>query len=93
MMLQAIATGHVYGYTVMDVTGLPSGTVYPALRRMEQDQLIRSQWERQSIADSEGRPPRKFYKLTRAGEKTLEASRQRYPLLAKLSPSIEVEGA
>ncbi|HEY4085472.1 MAG TPA: PadR family transcriptional regulator [Bryobacteraceae bacterium] len=93
MMLQAIATGHVYGYTVMEVTGLPSGTVYPALRRMEQDQLIRSRWERQSIADAEGRPPRKFYKLTRAGEKTLEASRQRYPLLAKLSPSIEVEGA
>lgn len=93
MMLQAIATGHVYGYTVMEVTGLPSGTVYPALRRMEQDQLIRSQWERQSIADAEGRPPRKFYKLSRAGEKTLEASKKRYPLLAKLCPTVEVEGA
>jgi len=84
MMLQAIAVGHVYGYTVMEVTGLPSGTVYPALRRMERDQLIRSQWERQSIADTEQRPPRKYYKLSSAGEKTLEASRKRYPLLAKL---------
>jgi PadR family transcriptional regulator PadR len=91
MMLQAIGAGHIYGYTVMEVTGLPSGTVYPALRRMERDELIRSQWERQSIADAEQRPPRKYYKLTRAGEKTLEASRKRYPLLAKLVAAQEVE--
>lgn len=84
MILQAIGAGHVYGYTVMEVTGLPSGTVYPALRRMERDQLIRSQRERQSIADAEQRPPRKYYKLTRSGEMTLESSRKRYPLLAKL---------
>ena len=86
MMLQAIQTGHIYGYTVMELTGLPSGTVYPALRRMERDRLIRSQWERQSIADSEQRPPRKYYKLTRTGEAALEAARKRYPLLAKLAP-------
>jgi DNA-binding PadR family transcriptional regulator len=91
LMLQAIAAGHVYGYTVMEVTGLPSGTVYPALRRMERDQLIRSHWERQSIADAEQRPPRKYYKLSRAGEKTLEASRKRYPLLAKLVAAVEVD--
>jgi PadR family transcriptional regulator, regulatory protein PadR len=92
MILQAIGAGHVYGYTVMEVTGLPSGTVYPALRRMERDQLIRSQWERQSVADAEQRPPRKYYRLTRAGEATLEASRKRYPLLAKLVRTEEVEG-
>ena len=91
MMLQAISAGHVYGYTVMEVTGLPSGTVYPALRRMERDRLIRSQRERQSIADSEQRPPRKYYRLTRAGEVTLEASRKRYPLLAKLVATEEVQ--
>jgi PadR family transcriptional regulator, regulatory protein PadR len=93
MILQAIATGYVYGYSVMEVTGLPSGTVYPALRRLERDQLIRSQWERQSVADAEQRPPRKYYKLTRAGEKTLEASRMRYPLLAKIVATEEVEDA
>jgi PadR family transcriptional regulator len=91
MMLQAIHAGHIYGYTVMELTGLPSGTVYPALRRMERDRLIRSQWERQSIADAEQRPPRKYYKLTRAGETALEASRKRYPLLAKLAPAEEVQ--
>ena len=39
MILQAIGAGHIYGYTVMEVTGLPSGTVYPALRRMERDRV------------------------------------------------------
>jgi len=91
MILQAIAAGHIYGYTVMEVTGLPSGTVYPALRRMERDQLIRSHWERQSIADAEQRPPRKYYKLTPAGRATLEASRKRYPLLERLIPSEEAK--
>jgi len=91
MVLQSIASGYVYGYTVMEATGLPSGTVYPALRRLEGDQLIRSQWERQAIADAELRPPRRYYKLTRGGEGALEASRNRYPLLAKLVPAGEVQ--
>ena len=91
MILQAIGAGHIYGYTVMEVTGLPSGTVYPALRRLEGDQLIRSQWERQYIADAALRPPRKYYKLTRTGEMTLEISRKRYPLLAKLVPAEEAQ--
>ncbi len=91
MILQAIGSGYIYGYTVMEATGLPSGTVYPALRRLERDQLIRSQWERQSKADAALRPPRKYYKVTRSGESTLEASRKRYPLLAKLAPAEEVE--
>lgn len=90
MVLAAIGAGYVYGYTVMDVTGLPSGTVYPALRRLEGDGLIRSQWERQSIADAALRPARKYYRLTRGGEAALEASRKRYPLLAKLAEKEEV---
>jgi DNA-binding PadR family transcriptional regulator len=84
MILQAIEAGSVYGLGVMAMTGLPSGTVYPALRRLERDGLIRSQWERQSIADAAQRPARKYYKVTRSGKTTLEASQKRYPLLAKL---------
>ncbi len=84
MILQAIGSGQIYGYLVMEATGLPSGTVYPALRRLERDEVIRSQWERQSIADAALRPARKYYKLTRSGEEMLEASRKRYPLVAKL---------
>jgi DNA-binding PadR family transcriptional regulator len=93
MILQAIHAGHGYGFSVMEMTGLPSGTVYPAMRRLERDELIRSQWERPGMAAAELRPPRKYYKLTRAGKATLEASRKRYPLIAKLIPAAEVEQA
>jgi DNA-binding PadR family transcriptional regulator len=89
MILQAIDTGCVYGFSIMEMTGLPSGTVYPAMRRLERDELISSRWERQSIADAEQRPARKYYKLTAAGRVTLEASRKRYPLLARMIPSPE----
>ena len=85
MVLQAIGAGHVYGLKVMEVTGLPSGSVYPALRRLERDGLIRSQWEKHSIAEAEQRPLRKYYQLTRSGKSTLDASRKRYPLLASLA--------
>jgi DNA-binding PadR family transcriptional regulator len=85
MILQAIHAGDGYGFSVMEMTGLASGTVYPAVRRMERDGLIRSQWERQSVADAGQRPPRKYYRLTRSGRATLEASQKRYPLLAKLT--------
>jgi DNA-binding PadR family transcriptional regulator len=93
MILQAIDAGFIYGFSIMEMTGLPSGTVYPAMRRLERDELIRSQWERQSIADVEQRPQRKYYKLTPAGRTKLEVSRRRYPLLERLIPSEEVKSS
>jgi DNA-binding PadR family transcriptional regulator len=93
LILQAISTGYIYGYMVMEATGLPSGTVYPALRRLEREQLIRSQWERQSVADAELRPPRKYFKLTRSGQSALQDSLKRYPLLTKLAPKEEAKNA
>jgi PadR family transcriptional regulator, regulatory protein PadR len=93
MILAAIDAGYGYGFSVMETTGLPSGTVYPAMRRLERDGLIRSQWERQSIAEAEQRPARKYYKLTRDGRATLEALQKRYPLLARLSEAREREEA
>jgi DNA-binding PadR family transcriptional regulator len=93
MILQSIHAGYIYGFSLMEMTGLPSGTVYPAMRRLERDGLIQSHWEQQSIADAEQRPLRKYYKLTRTGKLTLEASQKRYPLLTKLMPSPEVKHA
>jgi PadR family transcriptional regulator, regulatory protein PadR len=86
IILQVIDAGRVYGFSVMEETGLPSGTVYPALRRLERDGLIRSQWEAQLLADAGQRPPRKYYRITRTGKATLEASQKRYLLLARLFP-------
>lgn len=91
LILQAIDAGVVYGFSIMEMTGLPSGTVYPAMRRMEEDELIRSRWEKQVIADREQRPPRKYYQLTPAGRSALETARKRYPLLQRLVPPVEVK--
>jgi PadR family transcriptional regulator len=87
IILQAIEAGHLYGFGVMEATGLPSGTVYPALRRLERQELIRSQWESQAAADAGQRPARKYYKITPSGKMTLAASRKRYPLLVRLFPA------
>jgi PadR family transcriptional regulator, regulatory protein PadR len=91
LILKAISAGYIYGFSVMEMTGLPSGTVYPAVRRLERDGLIQSKWEAESIAVNERRPPRKYYKLTRTGKSTLDASLKRYPLLDKMIPQTEVE--
>ena len=91
LILQAVDSGFVYGFSIMEMTGLPSGTVYPAMRRMEEDQLIRSRWERQAIADREQRPPRKYYQLTISGKAALEVSRKRYPLIERLVPTVEAK--
>jgi DNA-binding PadR family transcriptional regulator len=59
-ILQAVANGYQYGFDIMDMTGLPSGTVYPALRRLEDTGLVGSKWEKHQIAQKELRPPRRY---------------------------------
>ena len=77
-ILQAVAHEYHYGFDIMDVTGLPSGTVYPALRRLEASGLLVSKWEDEDTARNEQRPARKYYKLTGAGRESLDAAVVRY---------------
>lgn len=79
-ILQAVSNGYAYGFDIMDATGLPSGTVYPALRRMEEGGLIRSRWEAAPVAQREQRPPRRYYELSKAGDVALAEARKRYKL-------------
>ena len=81
VILQAIANGYLYGFDIIDVTGLAGGTVYPALRRLEEAGYLASKWEEQTIAQAAPRPPRKYYELTRAGRETLAEAVNRYRLL------------
>ncbi len=85
IILQTIDGGCSYGFDIMDATGLPSGTVYPALRRMESEALVSAQWESDKEAAAEQRPARKYYKITRAGTQVLAELQKRYPLLEKLA--------
>jgi PadR family transcriptional regulator PadR len=80
VILKAVGTGHRYGVEIMESIGLPSGTVYPALRRLEANGAISSLWEHERIAQAEQRPPRKYYKLTRPGQDLLNNAEQRYRL-------------
>ena len=86
-ILQALANGYRYGFDIMDVTGLPSGTVYPALRRLEEGRLVDSKWEKQAVAQREQRPPRKYYGLTAEGARALDEALRRYRLLQQPSPA------
>lgn len=90
LILLTISLGFRYGFDIMDVTGLPSGTVYPALRRLEHDHLIQSTWEDETVVRD--RPPRKYYRVTRSGNQALERAVKRYPLLDRLRPDAKTEG-
>jgi PadR family transcriptional regulator PadR len=80
LVLHAVYRGRRYGFQIMEVTDLPSGTIYPALRRLEKAGLIRSQWEKAAVARVEQRPTRKYYRLTKDGEAALATAAQRYRL-------------
>ena len=70
-VLEAIASGTGYGFDVMDQTGLPSGSVYPALAKLEKGGLVRSRWEAATLARREKRPPRRYYEITASGREAL----------------------
>lgn len=54
------------GKEVMDVTSLPSGTIYPILLRFETYGLLNSKWELGN-ASKIGRPRKRLYHLTGKG--------------------------
>lgn len=77
LILQAIASGRRHGFQIMDVTGLPSGTVYPVLRRLEREQAVESEWEAEAEASAAGRRQRRIYRLTESGQHVAELARKR----------------
>jgi PadR family transcriptional regulator PadR len=81
MVLLAVSRNYRYGFDISDATGLPSGTVYPVLRRLEDAGLLRSQWESAEIARAEQRPPRRYYTVTGSGAQSVRDAIDRYPTL------------
>lgn len=86
LILKALSLGYRFGFDIMEATGLPSGTVYPALRRLERDELVSSQWEPEAEVSGSGRPARRYYEITSQGKAAALAATDRYPLLARLLP-------
>jgi PadR family transcriptional regulator PadR len=81
LVLHVLARGYHYGFEIMDATGLPSGTVYPILRRLDREGLARAEWEDAAIAHGEQRPPRRYYAITTDGERMLAEASARYRAL------------
>ncbi|HWD46552.1 MAG TPA: helix-turn-helix transcriptional regulator [Actinomycetota bacterium] len=77
LLLAALEAGPLHGYAVMEAlrTGsggrvdLPTGTVYPALHRLERAGLVRSRWS------TGGGRRRRSYELTPAGTRALAGER------------------
>jgi DNA-binding PadR family transcriptional regulator len=65
-LLEALATSDSswrYGYELAEVTGIASGTLYPALIRLAERGYLDSRWE---MPEPPGRP-RHVYRLTDRG--------------------------
>lgn len=84
LMLDVLSQGPSYGYeivqTVLARSGghfeLKEGSLYPALHRLERQQLLVAYW-----TEHEGRR-RKYYRLTAAGRKALQVKRAEWKAFA-----------
>ena len=82
-VLHAVEGGVGYGFDIMDASGLPSGTVYPALRRLERSGYVKSKWEADIVAHQAKRPRRRYYEVSRVGRDALSLALQRFRLLTR----------
>ncbi|HEY1177945.1 MAG TPA: helix-turn-helix transcriptional regulator [Phytomonospora sp.] len=55
-----------YGLDLMGDTGLPSGTLYPILVRLQRAEWVTAEWE-DIDPEAAGRPARRYYRLTPDG--------------------------
>ena len=77
--LRASGTEAAHGFhiakVIQDLTGArlltAHGTLYRALHRLEQAGFVESFWEDPRLALKQGRPTRRFYRVTAAGEQAL----------------------
>ena len=67
----------MYGLEICSKAGLPSGTTHPILARLEAQGWVESFWEDDGTARAEGRPRRRYYRLTREGAECAPAALRR----------------
>ena len=73
-VLTLLSRADSYGYEIasrlMQEVGMGEGTIYPLMRRMQTDGLVKTYLE-----ESSSGPPRKYYQLTKAGHAALAAQK------------------
>lgn len=78
LILKSLSLGPQHGWAISErihqvsreSLAIPQGSLYPALHRLERRGLIRAEW---GASDNNRRA--KYYELTRAGHKALDAER------------------
>jgi DNA-binding PadR family transcriptional regulator len=87
-VLLADPAEELYGLRIGVEAGLPSGTVHPILARLEGLGWLESRWEDVDPRE-EGRPPRRYYRLTATGVRDARAALAgaRRPALGRLRPA------
>jgi PadR family transcriptional regulator, regulatory protein PadR len=86
MILSVLEAEPLHGYAVMEALqqrsggelDLPTGTLYPALRRLERAGYLRSEWS------TVGGRRRRTYRLTAAGKRMLADERTEWRAFAAL---------
>ena len=76
-------TSPQYGYSLVQTLGereahVEAGTLYPLLRRLEQQGLLTSSW------DTRENKPRKYYVLSRNGKEALTLLRREWESLSSI---------
>jgi PadR family transcriptional regulator, regulatory protein PadR len=69
LTLRAMLDGldrELYGLELVEATGLPPGTIYPIMARLESAGWVSSRWE-ETGPEAKGRPRRRYYGLTADG--------------------------
>ena len=56
-----------YGLQMIEATGLPAGTIYPIIARLESHGWLESRWEDPAEHEAAGRPRRRYYRFTSDG--------------------------
>jgi PadR family transcriptional regulator PadR len=91
LVLKAVSLGPLHGYGVLlriqqiskGTLEIQQGSLYPALYRLERDGWIASEW-----GESENNRKAKYYRLTAAGKRQLEAEEEKWNRMADVIAGI-----
>ena len=80
-VLALLSRGDNYAYEIAsrlaEAIGMGEGTIYPLMRRMQGEGLVETY-----LVESSSGPPRKYYRLTDAGRKSLSVQKDAWRAFA-----------
>jgi PadR family transcriptional regulator PadR len=89
-VLALLSRGDGYAYDIAaqlaKAIDMGEGTIYPLMRRLQQDGLVDTY-----LRESASGPPRKYYRLTSAGEASLTAQKAEWIAFARAVEAILID--